>query len=179
MIKIKQTLLAVLAMLMIAALSSCGYFAHKTYYSNTADYAKIWLLSGLRNGDYGISPIFPEKLDGMQVDDFFCRYDEQLPLGEGFQIHLNVKYGSESDFAAEIERISSVGKRCDDNFSDTQYEAYSLCMGEVYSYEYALADRENSVIHYLYLQGVPKDQIEIDNSLIPDNYSEYGSVENK
>lgn len=177
MYRIKRALLAVTALLLILSLTSCKYYADKTYYSSTADYDKVWTLSGLRNGDYGVSAIFPEKLDGLQVDDFFCRYDEQLPLGEGFQIHLSVKYSD--DFGTEIDRISSVGKRCDGSFSNTQYEAYSLCMGEAYSYEYALADRDNSVIHYIYLQGVPKDQIEIEKSLIPDDYSEYGNVENK
>lgn len=111
----KRVLLIVV--LIICFVSGCGYSAHKKYYNEIADYQKIWELSGFRHGYEDKSPLFPIEIDDLEVEKFYCRYDEQLPLGEGIQILLEIVYDDLS-FKAELNRISEIALENKENFTD-------------------------------------------------------------
>lgn len=148
-------------------LSACGY---KTYYSETAKYGEIWELAGL-SAEYTESSkkLFPESVDNLTVNDLFCRYDENLPLGESFQILLEVKYINKSKFDNEIDRISQIAYECDKNFLNNSVEAFASRMDKNTYFEYALTDKDSLTVYYVYLQNIDTEDIEIDSCLLPDS----------
>lgn len=161
---------------MLLMLSGCSYVAYKDYYSDVSDYTDIWTLTGFRHGYDGASTFFPEKLENFEVVDFYCRHDEQLPLGEGTQVFLHTKYNDNNIFKKELDRVASMSFSCDEYFDNATYKAYATRLGEEYSSEYALINEQDQIIYYIYIQDLPKGEIEFDHSLLPIGYSGYGEV---
>lgn len=163
---------ALIAVLLIFVLSGCAYSAAKTYYRGTDDYNEIWKLAGLRHGYDDKSPLFPDEIDDLEVKDFYCRYDEQLPLGEGVQIFLEIAY-DDTSFDSEQKRISETAVEDKENFTDSRCSAYSLKMGENGCWEYALTDDSQNMVYYIFLYNLPEEEIEIDKNFLPENYVDY------
>lgn len=156
----------------------CGchsYTAYKDYYTDPAEYSQIWELSGFYRGEEERSPIFPERLDALNVITFFCRYDQQLPLGEGIQLLLEIQYPDARAFAAEVDRLTALTVPCSDAFDDL--EAYALRLGENLTSEFCLINKAEQTIGYVYLYNLPREQVEIDQRYIPRGYSGYGETE--
>lgn len=162
----------------IIFLCGCSYPAHKEYYSNIEDYPIIWHLTGFNHGYEGVSSFFPQDIKKLDVQEFYCRYDQQLPLGEGVQIFLIVKYNSNEEFDSECERISSCSFTCDNSFVESGLEAYATRIGENLSSEYALIDTKQNTVYYIYLQNIPKKEIEFDDMFLPVDYDGYGEIDN-
>lgn len=165
-----------LLIVVIFLLSGCSYISYKDYYTNPADYEKISLLSGFGYESGEVLEIFPKTIDDLNVENFFCRYDQQLPLGEGIQLILQVNYDKES-YKKEIDRIKSITYACDDYFceSDLSFNAKYLCNDGIS--EYAAFDELNFSIYYIYLQYIPKNEIEFEHRFLPDDYSGYGELD--
>ncbi|MBQ8416183.1 MAG: hypothetical protein IJX13_04710 [Clostridia bacterium] len=159
----------------ILLLSSCGYIAYKDYYDET-DYENIWNLPGFNHGYDGVSAFFPQQIEALEILEFFCRYDQQLPLGEGLQILLKVYYGDEEAFLKEVERVSLQSTNSSDQFPQTEFLAYSTRLGEKYGSEYALIDMDQKIVYYVYLQNLPKSEIEFSHHLLPKGYTDYGEI---
>lgn len=164
--------------IILLTFSSCSYPAYKHYYTDTNDYSKIWELAGFNHGYEDISLFFPEKLENLNVKDFYCRYDEQLPLGEGTQVFLKIHYNDISSFNSEKDRIISLSSNCNEYFEQSNYKAYATRLGDDGSSEYALIDETQQIIYYIFLQDLPKEQIEFDHRLLPTGYTEYGDIKN-
>lgn len=167
----KRVLLIVV--LIICFVSGCGYSAHKKYYNEIADYQKIWELSGFRHGYEDKSPLFPIEIDDLEVEKFYCRYDEQLPLGEGIQILLEIVYDDLS-FKAELNRISEIALENKENFTDSDLLAYYIQLGENGCWEYVLIDEEEQIVNYVFLYNLPEKEIEFEKTFLPNNYVDYG-----
>ena len=174
---LKKYIVLLVVIFTIIIYSGCSYVAYKDYYSNTEDYSKIWELTGFHQGYEGISTFFPQSIDDVMVNNFFCRYDEQLPLGEGVQLFLEIQYDDETLFTVETERLSTLSVTCDEFFEHTGFSAYATCFGENFSLEYALVDQEQHIIYYIYLQQMPKDEIEFDHQLLPIGYTGFSEIE--
>lgn len=158
--------------------SGCGYFSYNKYYIDLSDYYEIWNLSGLFYYDYEKSPLFPDDIENKNVQAFFCRHDEQFPLGEGVQIYLQVQYNDAQSYDEELERLSAISEDCKEYFEDLDFSvalATSICK-EGYT-EYALVDSQRHEIFYIYVDGLPIDQIEFDHELLPLGYGDYGYLE--
>lgn len=167
----------VLAISMLLIFSACSYSAHKEYYSNVDNYAEIWDLTGFHHGyEDGFSRFFPETLEGFAVKDFYCRYDQQLPLGEGVQVFLKIQFSDEDMFQAELDRMKALSSRCDEYFEESNLDAYATRLGEDFLSEYALVDNEQLVVHYIFLQNLPKNEIEFDHQFLPIGYTGYGEI---
>ena len=166
----KRTLIVFLTLIIALSFTSCGYMAVSTaYYNETKDYDSVWELAGVEKSE---SSVFPESVKGLETEEFFCRYDEQLPLGEGVQIFLRVKY-DDTNYENEINRLKEIASSEYDDFFE--YSSFVSCFGEEYSfYEYALSDGEQKEIVYVYINGLPKSEIEIDGKYLPSNYEDYG-----
>ena len=167
-------LLLVLSVLLAA--SGCSYVSHKDYYSDLDDYSEIWELTGVRYSYKNTSSLFPENIENLSVKNFFCRYDQQLPLGEGMQVLLEIQYTDEDMFIREVEDISSISFSCDDYFPEIGFSAYAIRLGADSSSEYALIDEENQTVYYIYLQNIPQKEIEIDHKFLPAGYTEFGEI---
>ena len=158
-------------------LSGCSsYCAYKTYYDSPSDYPAVWELAGLYPGESDRSPLFPEDIRALEVESFFCRYDEQLPLGEGVQMLLHIRY-DETDFVKEVQRIEAQATDRTDAFDCAPFQALALCLGTEDRSEYALIDTRGRSIYYVYLYNLPKDQLEIDPRFLPIGYTGLGEVD--
>ncbi len=145
--------------------------ASKDYYNDINDYDLIrnhlpgYLIEYEKN-----EKLFPAQLSNTNNSTLFCRYDQRLPLGEGFQIFLTRKFSTKDDFINEKERISSIGYKCNEFFSLVSYDAYTTNMDNSTYFEYVLLDESSLEIVYVYLQTVPKNELEIDSKYLPTNY---------
>lgn len=150
--------------------SGCFYPAYKDYYSDINNYEEIWELSGLSREYKNSIKLFPKDINSLNVTDCFCRYDQQLPLGEAFQVLLEIKYDESNEFKSEMNRILSCAFNCDEYFEDNGLSAYATLMKAESYYEYVLVNEETQTIFYIYLQNLPKEQIEIKSDLLPTQY---------
>lgn len=157
--------------------SGCRYTAYIDYYSDIEDYEEIWDLSGFRHG-YEDEMFFPTNLDNYDIIDYYCRYDQQFPLGEGIQVYLEIQFPDDDSIKREIDRISVFATKSDKFFGKSGCEAYATRVGEdvLGTYEYALVDHHNKKIYFIYLQSLPKDEIEFSHTLLPNGYTEYGKT---
>lgn len=158
-------------------LFGCTYVAYQDEFTQLVDYPNIWELSGFHHGYTEDTMFFPKEITYLEVEDFYCRYDQQLPLGEGIQVFLRVAYETEDTFEAEMERLSSMAFACDEYFKETGFAAYATRLGTEGVSEYVLVDAENRVLCYIYLQSLPKSEVMFDQSLLPEGYTGYGEIE--
>lgn len=168
--KIRNILLILILSVMFLCFTGCDYIAYKDYYT-IDDYAEIWDLTGFEYKRIDLDLIFPAEIEDYEVTDFFCRYDQQLPLGEGFQILLEVQFPDEEALAGELERIKPMTTQCSEHFKNSSLDAYAVSLGEHWVYEYALVDKNNYKVYFVYLQYLPKKEIEFSHTLLPDAYS--------
>lgn len=146
--------------LILCLLCSCGYMSYKDYYG-VDDYSKIWELNGFYEEYVSAEKIFPLQLDEKLTKEFFCRYDQQLPLGEGFQIFLEVQYNDEELFKEEKERICNLAFDCEELSNERFSSAYATCTEQEKYLEYALIEEDAMKVYYIYIQNVPLKEIEI------------------
>ena len=173
----KKTIILLLV-LILSTFSGCRYIAYKDYYNDISDYNDIWDLTGFWHGYETQSPLFPESVENLDVKTFFCRYDQQLPLGEGVQLHIEIGY-DETALEDEIQRISNLASLNEKNFNSEKFTAYDIRLGKDSCWEYALIDSNDKTIHYIFLHHLPKKAIELEHDLIPDNYVDYPEEEQK
>ena len=164
----KKITAIILAAIIILSFSGCSYIAYKNYYTKE-DYLNIWELEGVRYDAEGISPLFPESIENSDVQEFLCRHDQQLPLGEGIQILLKIRYDTDL-LLSEKERISSMTEDCTDSFGNPDFMACSTQICNEGVSEYVLINNEDQTIYYIYLQDIPKKEIEFDSELLPKEY---------
>ena len=172
----KRFVVLIVVISMLFLFTGCSYVAYKDYYSESEDYTNIWELTGFRHGYDDISPLFPESINDLEVIDFICRYDQQLPLGEGIQIFLEVNYRDADTFNMELEKITSMTFNCSSYFEESGLFFYATKLGVDSSSEYAVVDEEEMKVWYIYLQDLPKSEIEFDEKFIPIGYSDYGEI---
>lgn len=172
----KKAVVFLWVFLLIFSAGCNSYSAYKDYYSDPKDYLQVWQRSGFYNAAESSSPLFPKDIDHLDVVDFMCRYDEQLPIGEGVQLYLKIQYKDQQSFDDEVDRIASVANVCNDAFDETNFDAYVMRLCEELVSEYALVDDNEQTVSYLYLKNIPKSEIEIDHTLLPKGYSGYGEL---
>lgn len=170
----KKNAVVIYVAIIILSFSGCSYIAYKDYYTKE-DYSSIWELEGFRHDTEGISPLFPESIEDLDVQEFFCRYDQQLPLGEGIQVLLKIHCDIDL-IVSEEDRISSIAKESNDKFNNPDFKAYSTQICNEGISEYVLINNEYQTIYYIYLQDIPKKEIEFDHELLPKEYNGYGEI---
>lgn len=158
---------------LIFSFSGCSY---KTYL-DAESYSQIWEKTGFHPISYNLyetSALFPESIDDLKVEKFHARYDEHLPLGEGFQILLSIKYEDKSTFEVECNRIELISTEISQQFdiSNFEFSAYATIICWEDCFEYAIINTDEQVIFYIFLQDVRKHDIEFDHVFLPKNYPE-------
>lgn len=176
---VKKIIIFILLICLLLLSSGCRYSAYKSYYSDIEEYGEIWGLTGFRHGYEEGKYFFPSNLDNYNVIDFYCRYDEQMPLGEGIQVYLELQFPDDISVKTEIDRFTELAANCDSLFDESGLEAYATRLGDdIGIYEYALVDHHDNKIYFIYLQSLPKSEIEFSLTLLPNGYTEYGEIEN-
>ena len=146
--------------------------AFKEYYSEE-EYREIWDLTGFWHGYDGISPFFPERIDNLEVNNFLCRYDQRLPVGEGVQLFMEIQYTDKKMFDKEYEKIKSMAFECNEFFDEMDFSAYAVRLIKDDSTEYALIDEKQQIIYYIFLHCLPKEEIEFEDKFVPSCYVDY------
>lgn len=169
----KKTIISVLIVLILFSFCGCNS-SYVTYYNEISDYQNIWKLSGFHHSyGYGnISDYFPKDLESLNVVDFFCRYDEYLPLGEGVQLLLTVKYDDEA-FTAEKSRLTNLSFAADDYFEPSKNIKLAKRFDDEDNWEYSFIDDDEQTVTYIILHNVFKESLEIPKEYVPKNYNPY------
>lgn len=171
----KRFLCAIAIFAITLSLAGC-YAAFKKYYRDIEDYEVIWELPGQlygRNGREKQTYLFPESIDNLEVLDFYCRYDELIPITEATQVFLEVQYSSEA-FLVEVDRILAMSTDVTEHFELKDVSIYATVFKtETTSYEYAIVDSTNYKVIYAYVDGIiPAEQIRFDKKYLPTKYVE-------
>lgn len=174
--RLKKPVVCFLLALCIIVCSGCSYEAYKEYFTEVTTYSEIWELPGIRGGVENGDSIFPRDISGLNVETFFCRYDEQLPIGEGIQIFVQVRYDDIEGFRNEKQRLQSKYNNCDAYFNVDGYSFRSSNLSELEFLEYAAINETEQTVIYVYLQDLPYEEIEFDEKFIPNGYTGYGDL---
>ncbi len=152
---------------------------HITVFKNPVMYKYVLELSGL---DLSISDVyiplsqsalFPRNLDNKTVSNFYCEYYEYLPIGEGCQFLLEIKY-DEKEYKTEKDRISKIANS-KIQFDETNFSlpAYVTVYGFSDIYEYALINADEKSIAYIYIQSVKKKDLTLESKYLPKDFKDY------
>ena len=149
-------------------------FGHQTY-TEPEHYHKIFELTEIRYSEDAFE-LFPETVDTLSVEDFYCEWELGIVGSAKAEISLSVTY-SHADFKTELSRLKSLsdGKLIFDT-ENFNYDAYVSVLGYMNTSYYALIDNERSTIHYILLQLINTDDIDINKEFLPFGYSELGEV---
>lgn len=172
----KKVLSIILCLFMTLLLVACAddSFGHETY-TKTKDYDKIFDLTEIRF-DESAFELFPQNVDDLQVVDFYCEWELGIVGSAKVELLLSVNY-QQVDFDNEISRIKALGNG-NINYDDTNFKfpAYVSMLGYMNTNYYALIDEANTTIHYVLLQLIYEEDIDINKDFLPDNYVELGEV---
>ena len=170
----KRITMFLLALITAFTFASCGYMtASTTYYKDIEDYNSVWELAGVMESE---ASVFPESVKGLETEEFFCRYDEQLPIGEGIQILVQIRYDDIESFRRETQRLQSLYADCDAYFDVDGYDFIASSLSGADFLEYAAIHENEQTVLYVYLQDLPYDEIEFDEKFIPIGYTGYGEI---
>lgn len=172
--------IAMLFLVVVMLLSCAGCtddcFGHETY-TKAEEYHKIFELSEMRFDEEGFE-LFPETVDDLSVTDFYCEWELSFVGSAKVEIALSVYY-DENGFNDEITRLKSVGdSKVVYDTENFKYNAYVSMLGYYNTSYYALVDEENNAIHYVMLQLIDAEDIDISKNYLPDDYVELGDVKN-
>lgn len=175
----KKLLILILAVSLLSTVLFTSCSSLTTEYTDIRDNETVWNMTGpwLQAHHYyeGVSPLFPQTLDGLNVSDFHGYYRERLPVGEAIQIYVAVSYDTQADFETELARIEMVAP-----IEDTErfaYPAAVTALGWQNCMEYALVDKENLTVRYIYLEFCNLDEIVIPADCIPVGCKNYCDME--
>ncbi|MBQ8000066.1 MAG: hypothetical protein IJ298_02475, partial [Ruminococcus sp.] len=174
-----KKLIAVLSIVavLLGVFAGCApdSFGHETY-TDVADYYKIFELTELRE-KIRLQELFPEDISDLDVQDFYSEWELGLAGSADYELYLSIQY-SDEEFNAEIDRIKNLYHGC--ILYDTEhfrYPAYALVVGYMDTSVYALVDESNSLIHYVCIQLMNDERLDIPDDLMPIGYHDFGEVE--
>ena len=169
----KKTTLIILLLSLFILFSSCEYMFGYEKYTNINDYSKIFELTEIRY-DEDAMVMFPRDVEGLNVQKFYFEWELGLVGSADVEFLLSVKYDN-AQLQKEIERIGSLadGKIVHDTQTFV-FEAYVLILGYNSTNYYVLVD--GNTVHYVMLQIVALDNIDIDKNLLPKGYEKLGDV---
>ncbi len=172
----KKITILLLAFL-ILCLCGCSDEYEKTIIDDISKYETVWDLSEHRIDDG--SKLFPSEIADKKVNEFYCEHITSLPIGTEWQMVLEIEYNAE-EYNTELSRIQKLCEKSPvynktDYFNNTAYATVWNWNG---CYEYVIVDEATHTVTYLYLQLKDKEDITIDNTLLPNNYAlEMGDIE--
>ncbi len=148
-------------------------FDHKTF-TDAEDYSKIFELTELRFDEVAME-LFPGNVEDLTVADFYCEWEIGIVGSAKVEILLSAKYET-ADFDAETDRLKALadGKIVYDT-QHFQYPAYVSVLGNMNTNYYALVDEENQTVHYLLLQMINAEDVDVDQAYLPAGYGEFGA----
>ena len=172
----KRVLSILLVLWIFLFVSGCAddSFGHETY-TEADDYHKIFELTEIRY-DESAFELFPENVDDFEIADFYCEWELGSVGSAKVEILLSVHY-QQTDFDNEISRIKALGNgNIHYDTVNFNFPAYVSVLGYMNTNYYALVDETNQTVHYVLLQLIREDDIDIHKAFLPKDYQESGTV---
>ncbi len=163
----KKAFALILALVCCLSLFGCG--TEKTVISDIGEYDSLWTLRD-RLASFS-SFLFPTSVDEDSVLCFRCEHETSVMYGAKWQVILELEYESET-FSFETDKIKAL---CNGSlvYGENEYfeeDAYASVWNESGIFEYALVNSAEQKITYIYLQRMDKDEINLDEKYIPEEY---------
>lgn len=170
----KRIFAVVLIIAVCVGCTGCSLEEHHQY-TSVEDYNKFFQLTEIRFREDAYE-LFPKTLDGLQVNTFYSEWERGMIGSASVEFQLSVTY-DKTAFEKEVERL----KTCGNNkvVYDTNrfvFPAYVLMLGYMNTSYYALVDEENCQVHYLLLQIINVEDMNINKTFLPKGYGELGQV---
>ena len=165
-------------LLVVIAAGTFGYFVLFGSGTYTTDNIENYydFASHNENGIKSDLCIFPKTLPKTTSNSkYFYSFSDTF-LDTTFQIYLDCKY-SDDEFESEINRLKSIKYEDGNTIFDTKnfnFDAYVARVGYDCTSEYALINKANNRIVYIYLQFAKIGDIHFDSNLLPNGYQSYG-----
>jgi len=138
-----------------------GGFGNKT--TDISEYREFSNYRGESNLE-----IFPEKIyTSAEEVKYFYVYRNGV-LDKESQIYLEYTL-SRSEFRIEVKRLRNTATIV--NTEDYLYPAYLIVNENKEIHEYALVDKENFRIYYIYLQYIPRGKVKFDEEYLNKEYN--------
>lgn len=164
----RRFLIAICVFLMMI-LTSCDNIYEETFISDIQSYNEMWSLSERRAAE--LSLLFPTVVSKDECIKFNCKHTTYQMVGTGWQVELVVKY-EESSFLIENDRLDELCKNSVVRGDSKYFENYVYASVWNWNgcFEYAIVDKENNTVSYIYLQLTDKSELTIDERYIPRSY---------
>lgn len=171
----------VIKTLILFGIISFSFFSPADKVSGIDNYSKSYYLENYDDLNSTLS-IFPDDISKMIEPTFISSFSTDLFDIKGYLL-LKTKY-SENDFYNEIERLSTIElsiSNCSGDLKTNKviydlnsykYPAYITIDGFDHKYEYALVDKDNLSIVYIYLSS-PNTSDQTYNEYLKKNQNEY------
>ena len=165
----KKHIAVIAVCILVLMVSACSDVYRETVISDIRDYKAIWTLPERRASE--VSVLFPSAVEAEQVTAFYCKHSTYKWLGTGWQVVLSVGY-DEAAFSAEQARLRQI---CDDSVlyglsAYFDHPAYATVWNWNACFEYAIVNEDDRTVSYVYLQLIQKDDLILDETLIPKQY---------
>jgi len=169
----KKTTVIIVLLILSVLFSGCEHMFGYEKSTNINDYSKIFELTEIRY-DEDAMVMFPRDVEGLNIQNFYFEWGLDFVGSADVEFLLSVKY-DDAQLQNEIERLRSLadGKIVHDT-QTFAFEAYVLIIGYNSTNYYALV--EGNTVHYVMLQIVALDNIDIDKNLLPKGYEKLGDV---
>ncbi len=177
----KKIIIIIPILLVIIAIVIFAYFVlfgSGTYTTNNIENYPDFTSHG-ENGIKSDLLIFPKKLQKNTSNIKYYYSFSDTFLDTTYQIYLDCKY-NDDEFKSEIKRLKLI-KYDDGNIvfdkKNFNYDAYVARLGYDCTSEYALIDKANDRIVYIYLQFAKRIDIRFDSKFLPNGYHLYGDCD--
>ncbi len=123
---------------------------------------------------YGKKPeLFPSTIEDLNVVSFKYSYIRSLLFGVTGQVHICVKYDYES-FNAEEKRIAEIVGISNIRYDENEFSFPAYVTIESFNgiSEYALIDRNDMRVHYVFIKCIDSDNVVLDREFLPKHWNE-------
>ena len=163
----KKILISIFVVLLVLMSCSCSDVYEQTVIDDVESYNSIWNLPERRASE--VSVLFPQTITKESCISFRCEHTTYQLVGTGWQVELVLQYDDES-FNKEIKRLNAI---CDGKIvsGTSQYfndNAFASVWNWNSCFEYAVVG--NNTVSYVYLQLINKDELTINEKLVPHSY---------
>lgn len=168
----KKFLSVALIFLALFSLCSCNRIMSITETSKLSDYDDIfYLLENSYRHVVGEELLFPERIEDLDVIGFTSRELTYLPLGDGREIQLYVKYNN-VDFEKETNRIAELTKGSPVHGKSEYFSlpTYASLWNVDGCFEYAVINTNERTVRYVYLHQLDARDFSIPSDYIPKGY---------
>lgn len=174
--KIKFLIVLNLIIIIIVCLTSCsnegGIFVYNYATEDATEYDAIkW--NKIRKPYGKKSDLFPSSIENLNIVSYKYSYNRSLLWGISGQVYVCIKYDNDA-FHVEEHRISEIRDISKIRYDETEFNFPAYVAIESFNSisEYALIDKDNLSIHYVFIRGIDDSNVVLDSEILPKHWNE-------